>query len=78
MGANGVSKSQVSRLSLEIDKQVSVFRAQPGVEYIPNCPLHGTSILSGRGSQPQELGHIDSWGNIKEPLINLHVVVRGH
>ena len=40
------------------------------VEYIPNCPLQGTGILSGRGSQPQELGHIDPRENIQGKLSN--------
>ena len=35
------------------------------VEYIPNCPLQGTGFLSGRGSHPQELGHIEPRGNIQ-------------
>ena len=40
------------------------------VEYIPNCPLQGTGILSGRGSQHQKLRHIDPRGNIQGQLGN--------
>ena len=40
------------------------------VEYIPNCPLQVTGNLSGRGSQPQELGHIDPRGNIQGEMGN--------
>ena len=40
------------------------------VEHIPNCPLQGTGILSGRGSQTQELGRIDPRGYIQGQLGN--------
>ena len=52
-----------------LDPAASAYSANP-VEQIPNCPMQVPGILSGRGSQLQQLGYIAPRGNIQGEMGN--------